>query len=107
MRNLVVMAVWPAISQMKTMFSRLSGLTIFLAANCCLDSVQKASDSDGTNIAGFVVEEAAARRKGGDVSKEAFIANLVANMTVPELGKIIFPHLKQCFNFLQGLTGLK
>lgn len=74
-------------NQMKMMLSRLPGWTTFLAASCCLDAFQTSSSSAQTDIVKHGGGEAASLGNGGAVMKEAFIANLVANMTIPELGE--------------------
>ena len=48
------------------------------------------SGSAQTDIVAHDVEGVANVENGGDVRKEAFIMNLVANMTIPELGETRF-----------------
>jgi hypothetical protein len=82
---------------MKIVISTLSAFITFLAASCCLDTFRILSSSTQTNITGhgIGVEGAAMLGSAGSVMKEAFISNLVANMTVPELGETNYLYIKQ------------
>jgi hypothetical protein len=77
---------WAVLAQVKMMVSRLSGWITFLAASSCLDAMQSFSDSSQPDVIGHELR-GGVPGKGGDVRKESFIANLVANMTIPELGE--------------------
>ena len=89
---------WTAIANMKNAVSRLPGWATFLAASSCLNGIGKLPDSAQTGSFGHELGQAAGLRNGGAVVKEAFIADLVANMTVPELGKIYFLYQKRLLN---------
>ena len=77
-----------AVAQAKLILSSTSGLVTLLAASCGLN-YSKTASSAGSDIAGQVFGQHAAMGSEGEaVVKDAFIANIVANMTVPELGEI-------------------
>ena len=86
-----------ALTYMKIVFSTLFGFITFLAASCCLGSCRIFSSFTKTNITGHEigVEAAAMLGSAGSVMKEAFISNLVTNMTVPELGETNSLYIKQ------------
>lgn len=99
MLELALLHGWPILAQVKTLISSLSGLITFLAASCCLDAIQAFLGTSQADRAGHEVGRVAGVRNGGNVKKEAFIANLVANMTVPELGELHLAFLGHGFAY--------
>jgi hypothetical protein len=95
--GLVVQYGGTALVQVKMLVSSFYGVVTFLAASCCLDAIRGfsgAAKMDDVARGGWEGLGAAGVGNGGDRSdlrKESFIANLVANMTVPELGKKYSP----------------
>jgi hypothetical protein len=77
--------------QFKMMVSNFYGFITLLAASCCLDAIRGFSSTSQTDVFDHDGGGAARVGNGNDLArKEAFIANLVANMTVPELGEMLF-----------------
>lgn len=90
MSHLVVQYGGAALIHFKMMASSFYGLVTFLAASCCFsDTAQTGSSDFMGHVAGEQSGAAGSGNgNGSDVRKQSFISNLVANMTVPELGEM-------------------
>lgn len=88
MSDLIVQYGGTILVYFKMIASSFYGLVAFLAASCYLNATHGFSGTAQTNILGYEMGGEPGFANGGDVRKESFIANLVANMTVPELGEM-------------------
>ena len=87
MSDLIVQYWGTILVHFKILASSFYGLITFLVASCYLNAIRSFSSTAQANFLGYEVGGEPGFANGGDVRKESFIANLVANMTVPELGE--------------------
>jgi hypothetical protein len=88
MSDLIVQYCGTILVHFKMIASSFYGLITFLVGSYYLNAIHSFSGTAQTNILGCEIGGEPGFANGGDVRKESFIANLVANMTVPELGEM-------------------
>ena len=90
MSDLIVQYGGTILVHFKMIASSFYGLITFLAASWYLNAIHGFYGTAQTNILDYEIGGEPGFANGGNVRKESFIANLVANMTVHELGEMLF-----------------